>query len=99
MLMMGRGPVGSPIQYPKPVIPVKPVGPPQAPGFPGGFGGQHPIGGPMPAPVIGQFHKGGKVPKTANYRLKKGEHVIPVGKRKMTNRGPQKLMSVSALKA
>jgi hypothetical protein len=47
---------------------------------------------------LGMFHKGGKVPKTAAYLLKKGEHVVPAGKRKMTNRKPQKMVSLDALK-
>lgn len=49
-------------------------------------------------PVLGQFHKGGKVPRTGNYRLKKGEHVIAKGHRKMVNHEPQKMVSVGALK-
>jgi len=33
-----------------------------------------------------QYHKGGKVRKTGNARLKKGERVIPKGKRKKVER-------------
>jgi hypothetical protein len=91
------------MQFPRPpsrVMPPSPTGinnplPPVS--GPVGVGAPvvRPIG---PArPVAGMFHKGGKVPRTAAYLLKKGEHVIPAGKRKMTNRPPQKLVSLSAL--
>lgn len=48
--------------------------------------------GPMPIPeppiqrfpVLGTMHKGGKVPKTGPYQLKKGEHVLPKGAHKLT---------------
>jgi len=33
-----------------------------------------------------QYHRGGKVRKTGNARLKKGERVIPAGKRKKVER-------------
>jgi hypothetical protein len=38
-----------------------------------------PVRAPM-QPVLGQFKKGGKVPKTGLYKLHKGEEVKPVGK-------------------
>lgn len=100
MLMMGRGPVGSPIQYPRPVNPVMPVSPtgPSPVRIP--VSAPSPIGpAPTRQPILGQFHKGGKVQKTGNYRLKKGEHVIAKGQRKLVNHGPQKLVSIAALKA
>jgi hypothetical protein len=50
---------------------------------------------PIQAPA---FHKGGKVPNTGAYILKRGEHVIAKGKRKMTNKRPE-LISIGALKA
>jgi hypothetical protein len=102
--MMGSsGPIGSPIanpiRYPRPVSPVmpQPIGSP-------------PTAGPMPVrplprpigparPILGQFHKGGKVGKTGAYFLKKGEHVIAKGHRKMVNHEAQKMVSISALKA
>jgi hypothetical protein len=107
-MLGGRSPMPQPIQYPRPVsplqprqpiggpMPVRPVGPAQPEPDP-----MRPIG---PArPVMGQFHKGGKVSKTAAYLLKKGEHVLPKGASKLTskirNAKPQKMMSVSALKA
>jgi hypothetical protein len=97
----------NPIQYPRPISPRMPV--PVGPQGPlgGQWGGQpppiNPVGRPMPVgparPVLGQFHKGGKVGKTGAYMLKKGEHVIAKGKRKMVNHEPQKMVSIAALRA
>lgn len=74
---------------PQPVGPVGPVMPPRY--------NPAPVGPAMP--FQGTFKKGGKVPKTGAYLLHKDEHVIPKGKRKMTNRKPEKLVSIAALKA
>jgi hypothetical protein len=87
----------------------RPVGPvaPRAPiGDPIGVSGpmpvqgipRAPVGQPAPFRPIGQFHKGGRVPKTGSYLLKAGEHVVAKGK-KMTNRKPQNLASVKELMA
>ena len=100
----------NPIQYPQApsrVMP-QPVGPAPWGGQPPGR--VNPIGDPrqMPlprvpigpmAPAQGTFKKGGKVPKTGKYILHAGERVIPKGKRKAPNRGPEKMVSVAALKA
>jgi hypothetical protein len=111
--MMPLGSFGGGIQFPRPVSRVQPptsFDPPSG-GVPspvrqpvGPYQGA-PLGSPDPLrpigparPVLGMFHKGGKVPKTAAYLLKKGEHVVPAGKRKMTNRKPQKMVSLDALK-
>lgn len=50
--------------------------------------GMYPAGAPRPSnyaanpaqPVLGSFKKGGKVKKTGNYKLHKGENVVPTGK-------------------
>jgi hypothetical protein len=55
-----------------PRFPVRPVGPaPVRPGIPPI--GIQPIG---PEPIRGSFKKGGKVKKTGNYKLHKGERVL-----------------------
>ncbi len=56
-----------------------------------------PVAGPQRG--FGMFKKGGKVPKTGMYKLHEGEHVIPKGKHKITNRKPQKMVSVKELMA
>jgi len=101
--MMGRSPMQrpvQPVQYPRPVSPIMP---PSSPVAPIGIGGEQqintPVARPLGRPILGQFHKGGKVPRTGAYQLKKGEHVIAKGHRKMVNHAPQKLESVSALRA
>jgi hypothetical protein len=48
-------------------------------------------------PGMPSFKKGGKVPRTGKYLLHKDEHVVPKGKRKMTDRKPE-LVSVGVLK-
>lgn len=100
--LMGSSAPG--IQYPgqgSRVMP-QPVGPPRW----NPVGDPRPIGDPrMPLPVgpaqpvMGTFKKGGKVPKTGKYILHSGEKVVPKGKRKAPNRGPEKMISVAALKA
>jgi hypothetical protein len=50
-------------------------------------------------PVLGQFRKGGKVAKTGKYVLHAGEKVVPKGKRKAPHHGPEKMVSVAALRA
>jgi hypothetical protein len=60
-------PVGGPVVRQTPQWPANPV--PNR--------GPMPLsGGPRQGMVVGTFHKGGKVKKTGNYRLKKGEGVI-----------------------
>lgn len=100
--MMGRSPMAepAPVQYPRPVSPMMPTAPttPIQVGPEQGFTPPQPIR-PLGRPILGQFHKGGKVPRTGAYQLKKGEHVIAKGHRKMVNHAPQKLESVAALRA
>lgn len=46
------------------------------------IGGHFGAAGGMLIPVIGSFKKGGKVKRTGAYILHKGEHVVPVRKKK-----------------
>ena len=48
------------------------------PGVPGAEGMQQ--GRMRGMPFYGQMHKGGRVKKTGLYKLKKGEHVIPLSR-------------------
>jgi hypothetical protein len=97
----GRPPIQYPLQGSR-VMPAPWGGNPPRAGGPGGFGGEggippvHPVG--PERPVIGGFKKGGKVPKTGKYLLHKNEHVVKAGSRRFTNRKPQKMVSVGALK-
>jgi hypothetical protein len=93
------GPVGIPAR-PQPIAnPIGPIEGRPAPYQPIGTPNV-PIGTPAPfRPILGQFHKGGKVRKDGAYVLKAGEHVVPRGKRKMSERKPQKMVSVAVLKA
>lgn len=68
---------------PRPVgVPARPVGVGSWPSSPSPVipnRGPEPMPqGPMNGRIMGTFHKGGKVKKTGNYRLKKGEAVVPL---------------------
>lgn len=55
-----------------------PIGP--ISGGPRQNAGALPMPGPMPmGRILGGFKKGGKVKKTGNYKLHKGERVVPKG--------------------
>ena len=84
--LLGRSPNPvNPIAYPQPISRLSPSP---------GWGGQPPrailpprvpIQGPQPVgpaprmPILGQFKKGGIVPKTGAYKLHRGETVTPAG--------------------
>jgi len=69
-------------------MPMRPTRSPNDAGTTGFLGGpdmrpqqvpQAPLGfRPMRDGVLGTLHKGGKVRKSGLYRLKKGEHVVPL---------------------
>lgn len=93
--------------------PRQPFSPGPSPGpmpIRGGFGGGAPVQrqplvqppiGPI-RPMLGTMHKGGIIPKTGAYQMKKGEKVIPAGRGKLAaakfkGKMNHKMVSVSAL--